>query len=225
MGIFALSTLLVAGAGIYIFSKVFPNFQPGNKKIQADLKKMREEMRPDTDGLVPFSSRDLELLSAKEEDRKVKKRFTTQIKGKLSTIFHEPVAYYAYKHYLSSSGKDALLFVKTARHDYYYWIKAKGAKVVIDDRLIGTLDPGGRLLSGKQQQEVARIIRQEKEYQPLIVFGKEVANLARYAGVEQKKGPSERAFGYVADKLDPHEEAILLSITFYEMIVVRQEKP
>ena len=44
MEIISLVSLLIAGGGIYLFGRVFRDFQPGNKKIQADLKKMREEI-------------------------------------------------------------------------------------------------------------------------------------------------------------------------------------
>ncbi len=223
MGIFALSTLLVAGAGIYIFSKVFPNFQPGNKKVQADLKDMREELAPAATNLVPLDNKDLELLAAEEEEHKVKKGFTTKVKGTLSTIFHEPVALYSYKKYLSTSGKDAVLYVKTARHEYFYWIKHKGTKVVIDNSLIGNLENQEILYGGKKDRMIARINRDEEEFMPVLVQGKEIGSIVK-TGPGEKQALSTRAFGYVVDNVLPEERAVFLSLAFYELIMRKVEE-
>lgn len=223
MGIFALSTLLVAGAGIYILSKVFPNFQPGNKKVQADLKEMKEEVAPEAADLVALEDSDLELLASEEEERKVKKGFTTQVKGKLNTIFHEPVAIFRFKRYLSTSGKDAVLYVKTARHDYFYWIKNKGTKVVIDNSLIGNLEGREVLVGGKKERMIARIKRDEPEYLPVIIQGRDVGSIVKSRGKE-KQPLSTRAFGYVAENLAPEERLILMALTLYELIMRRIEE-
>lgn len=222
MGIFALSTLLVAGAGIYIFSRVFPNFQPGNKKVQADLKTMKEELAPAAVNLVPLSNKDLELLAAEEEEHKVKKGFTTRVKGTLSTIFHEPVALYSYKKYLSASGKDAVLYVKTARHEYFYWLRSKGTKVVIDNSLIGNLENREILYGGKKDRMIARINRNEEEFMPIVVQGKEIGSILK-SGAGEKQALSTRAFGYVLEEVRPEERAIFLSLAFFELIMRKLE--
>ena len=222
MGIFALSTLLVAGAGIYLFSKVFPNFQPGNKKVQADLREMRTDIRAEEVDLVPLGIKELELLAAEDEDRNRKKRLTTQVKGRLATIFHEPVALYRYKKYLSSSGKDAVLYAKTAEHDYFYWIKPKGTKVVIDDSLIGTLENRSALFKGKSGDLIALIKREVPEYMPVLIQGVEVANLTHPKNKEHQ-ALATRAFGYVKEGLDGRERAILMALTIYELLMRKLE--
>jgi len=222
MGIFALSTLLIAGAGVYLFSKVFPNFQPGNKKVQADLREMRADVEAEVAELVPLGEKELELLASEDEDRSRKKRLTTLVKGKLATIFHEPVAIYRYKHYLSSSGKDAVLYAKTTDHEYFYWIKAKGTKVVIDESLIGTLENKSVLFRGKSNDMIALIKRDAPEYMPVLIQGVEVANLIR---PEQQTGQalSSRAFGYVKEGLSREEHAILMALTIHELLMRKLE--
>jgi len=123
MGLFALSTLLVAGAGVYLLSKAFPNFQPGNKKIQSDLKVMREELKAITNDLIPLSPKELELLSLQVSDTTSKKGFVKNYKGKIQTIFHEPVAAYYYRKYLSRGGAEsALLFIQMLDQQYRFFI-------------------------------------------------------------------------------------------------------
>ena len=77
MGILALSAIMVAGAGFYLFSKSFPNFKPGDKKIQVDLKAIRKAVLDAMPDLSPLRMEDLESLSSKEIDKSVKKRVTT----------------------------------------------------------------------------------------------------------------------------------------------------
>ena len=218
MGIFALSTLLVAGAGIYIFSKVFPNFQPGNKKVQADLKEMKADLAPKIADLVPMETKDLELLAAEEEERKVRKGFTTSVKGTLTTIFHEPVVLFSYKKYISTSGKDAVLYAKTARHEYFYWIKSKGTKVVIDNSLVGNLENGEVLYGGKSNRMIARINRDEEEYMPVFIQEREVGSITK-AKPSKGESLSTRAFGFVVEDLSAQERAILMALTLYELIM------
>ena len=222
MGIFALSTLLVAGAGIFIFSKVFPNFQPGNKKVQKDLKLMREELEEEAQALLFLETKDLELLASEEEYRNVKRGLTTKIKGKLSTIFHEPVVLFSYKKYLSSSGKDAVLYARAADHEYFFWVKAKGTKVVIDNSLLGTLEKRTVLLGGKGNRMMARINRQEEEYMPVLIEGREVGSIDK-ARKDQGGSLSTRAFGYVKDDLNPEERAVLMALTIFELVMRRME--
>jgi hypothetical protein len=222
MGIFALSTLLVAGAGIYLFSKVFPNFQPGNKKVQADLQEMRADIQEEAVDLVPLGVKELELLAAEDEDRNRKKRLTTQVRGKLVTIFHEPVAVYRYKKYLSSSGKDAVLFAKTADHEYFFWIKAKGTKVIIDDSLIGTLENRSALFRGKGNDLLALIKRDAPEYMPVLIQGVEVASLTKPEN-KASQALSTRAFGYVREGLSREERALLMAMTIHELLMRKVE--
>ena len=218
MGIFALSTLLVAGAGVYLFSKVFPNFHPGNKKVQADLKSMKEELAPEVPTLISLKAKDMELLASEEEERSTKKGLTKRIRGKLTTIFHEPVVLYSYKRYLSSSGKDALLFGKTADHDYFFWIKAKGAKLVIDNNLVGTLENGDVLIGSNTKRMIARINRDEEEYMSVLIQGKEVGSIAK-PPVGAQTSLSTRAFGYVKNDLSTEEKAILMALTIFELVM------
>jgi hypothetical protein len=217
MGIFALSTLLVAGAGIYLFSKVFPNFQPGNNKVQADFMALKAELAEQEVELTPVNYKELELLAIEDARHSRRKGITTNVRGQLVTIFHEPLVLYAYKRYLSTGGEDAVLYAKTSAHEFFYWIKPKSAKIVVNDIFLGKLNNDGILHGGKKDRMIAKIQRQEEEYAPIIIEGREAASLSQ---VESRRGAnlSNRAFGYVREQLSAEETVIVLAIAIHELV-------
>ena len=122
MGIIAIVTLVSAGAGAYMLSKAIPNFQPGNKKIQADLESLKQEINKLDIELVPVNQEELELFSFDQIHHNIKKGVAPITKGVFTTIYHEPILAYAEKEYISSS-KNAIIFAKTAKHEFFYRIK------------------------------------------------------------------------------------------------------
>lgn len=218
MGLFALSTLLVAGAGVYLLSKAFPNYQPGNKKIQADLKMMREEMKAMADDLIPLSSKELELISLQAADTSVKKGFVKNYKGKIQTIFHEPVAAFYYRQYLSKGkSESALLFIQMMDQQYYYWIKPKETRVVVNDQFLGIIKDDTKIYAGKKETLKGYINKQKEDYWPILVEEKEVASFVT-AAKAGNKDLTQRAFEYVGNDLSKEEKAVLLAFTFLEII-------
>lgn len=218
MGLFALSTLLVAGAGVYLLSKAFPNFQPGNKKIQADLKLMREELKAISEDLIPISPKELELISLQTADASAKKGFVKNYKGKIQTIFHEPVASYYYRQYLSKGeSESALLFIQMLDQQYYYWIKPKEIRVVVNDQFLGIIKDHTKLYAGKKETLKGFINKQKTDYWPIVVEDREVAGYSSGSKVANKN-LTQRAYEFVANELSREEKAVLLAFSFLEII-------
>jgi hypothetical protein len=218
MGLFALSTLLVAGAGVYLLSKAFPNYQPGNKKIQADLKMMREEMKAIADDLIPLSPKELELISLQTSDTTSKKGFVKNYKGKIQTIFHESVAGFYYRQYISrGKSESALLFIQMLDQQYYYWIKPKEIRVVVNDQFLGVIKDHTKIYAGKKETLKGYINKDKEDYWPIIVEDREVAGFATGAG-GGNKNLTQRAYEYVASELSREEKAVLLAFTFLEIV-------
>jgi len=218
MGLFALSTLLVAGTGVYLLSKAFPNFQPGNKKIQADLKLMREELKAISHDLIPISPKELELISLQTTDTTAKKGFVKNYKGKVQTIFHEPVASYFYRQYLSKGKSESgLLFIQMLDQQYYYWIKPKEIRVVINDQFLGVIKDHTQLFAGKKQTLKGYINKQKNDYWPIIVEDKEIAGFSS-GSKAANKNLTQRAYEFVANDLSREQKAVLLAFTFLEII-------
>ncbi len=218
MGLFALSTLLVAGAGVYLLSKAFPNYQPGNKKVQADLKLMREEMKAIADDLIPLSPKELELISLQTGETVTKKGFVKNYKGKIQTIFHEAVAGFHYRQYLSKGkSESALLFVQMLDQQYYYWIKPKEIRVVVNDQFLGVVKDQTKIFAGKKETLKGYINKQKEDYWPIVVEDKEVAGFTSGAKAGNKD-LTQRAYEYVANELSREEKAVLLAFTFLEIV-------
>lgn len=217
-----MSTLLVAGAGIYIFSKVFPNFQPGSKKVEADIQAMREDMVDKIEALIPLKEEEYELLSSHQEDKARKRGFTKGYEGVFTTIFHEPAIAYQFKKYIST-GTNHLLYARTAAHEYIFWTKSKGTKLVIDGKYVGDIRDKGILYGGSKNREMAKIDRKQEDFLPIVVLDKEVASLVK-AKLEPDDDLSPRAFEYVRSGLTAEEKALMMALVIYEMVLMRTIK-
>ncbi|MEL7124105.1 MAG: hypothetical protein AAFO07_32010 [Bacteroidota bacterium] len=219
MGFFALSTLLVAGAGVYLLSRVMPNFQINNKRIQADLKEMREELEPLTNHLIPISDKELELIARQIEPISSKKRFTQNRKGKVETIFDEEVAIYYHRIYNSNANsRNELLYVQMDKYQYYYWLRKEEIRFVIDNQYVGSFK-GDNLYGGKNQELIARLDRTPKNYDAIIVRDREVASLSTKAKEQDKKDLTNRAFEFIVNDLSSEERHLIVAFTLLELII------
>jgi hypothetical protein len=182
-------------------SRAFPNFQPGNKKIQADLKLMREELKAISHDLIPISPKELELISLQTSDTSSKKGFVKNYKGKVQTIFHEPVASYFYRQYLSrGKSESGLLFIQMLDQQYYYWIKPKEIRVVINDQFLGVIKDHTKLYAGKKETLKAYINKEKNDYWPIVVEEKEIAGFSSGSKVANKN-LTQRAYEFVINDL------------------------
>lgn len=216
MGIFALSALMVAGAGFYLFSQSFPNFKPGNNKIQQDLKVMREEVLKNLPDLIPLKIEDVEQLSSREMDKSLKKGFVINRKGIFITIFDEPAIAFYRRTYLSNS-RDALLFAKSAKHEFNFWIRGADVQMVVDNQPLGVYNDETGVLIGNRSQKMIAQLDKTQEKMSLVVQGRAVGTMGKYRpGI--KDTLSQRVFEFVKNDVTPEEEAILLAIGIYEMV-------
>jgi hypothetical protein len=216
MGIFALSALIVAGAGFYLFSQSFPNFKPGNNKIQQDLKSMREEVLKNIPDLIPLRIEDIEQLSNREMDKSLKKGFIVNRRGIFISIFDEPAIAFYRRVYLSNA-KDVLIYAKSAKHEFNFWIRGNEAQLVVDNQPLGLYnDVTGELIGSRSQKRIAKLDKSQ-EKKVLVIQDRIVGTFAKYLpGV--KDTLSQRVFEFVKNDVTPEEEAILLAIGIYEMI-------
>lgn len=224
MEIISLIALMLAGGGAYILSKVFKDFQPGNKKIQADLKKMQEELDGLAIDLVPLDLEEMESASYTQEQQAAKKRFTTTARGVFTTIYHEPIIAYSYKKYVGSKTQ-GLIFAKTTRRQYAYLIRPKGVQIVVNKSLLGTFDENeGILRAGKKNKLIARIQKGPEGMRPIIIGEREIASLTPVRFDKGKVALSQRAFAFVKPDISAEEIPIFLSIGIYMMIKAVLEK-
>jgi hypothetical protein len=208
--------LLVTLGALGLLFTVLTKFNPSEKRIREELKKMQADMDTWVGDLVPIDRQELELFSLSQIKNSIKKRFTTSGKGIYTTIFEEPIVAYSYKKYLGKNAH-ALLYCRTAEHEYAYWIRPKGVQVVIDNKLVGTYKDNGILYGADSKKMIARLNRDDKKITPVVIGEREVASMVK-ALPAAKDDLSTRAFQFVREDLTEEEEKLLLSISLLEMV-------
>lgn len=212
MGLLALSALLVAGTGFFLFAKAVPNLKVGQKKVHKDLQMMQEEVQKIFSDPVALNQSDLDIMSYHIAHLDRKKRFTKKVKGVITSIFEESMVGFFYRRYNKTDG---LLYAKTKHRSFYFWEKKGEARVVIDEQVLGSYRPTTGVLVGEQSgQMIARLDKENSDRWPLIIQGREVAGLQRAASSDVL----QRVFDFTASKLSAEEEAIIIALTVFEVV-------
>ncbi len=215
MAILAILSLIVAVIGIVLLTQMLNLFQPGERKMQQEVNLMRLDMQKWVGELVPIDKKELELFSLSQIKQVLRKRWTTTAKGIFTTIYNEPIIAYSYKQFLGR-GRHALLYARSASHEYAYWIRPKGVQVVIDNKLVGTYKDG-TLLSAKSGKPIA-ILQQARENAllPVRINNREVGSLVAADPTSSKV--SQRAFEFLKNDMTEEEETLLLSLSVLELV-------
>lgn len=211
LGIIVFTVFVLTG---YFLFQLLANFQPGNNKVSMDLKKIREEMSPWINQLVPWTREEMELLSHNQINKEHKKGIAPTVKGIITSIYNEPMMTYSYKKYVSPNA-NGILVVRTSNHEFVYRIKAKAIQVMIDNQLVGTIRDGKDFYHVKNNRLLAQIQRKEGELVlPVLIGDKEVGNLKL---PENTMKVNNRAFQFLSP-MSKEEEALFLSLAAFEMI-------
>lgn len=209
--------MLVGVLGLLFLLRVFANFKPGERKLQADLQKMRTEIGQYGGELAPIDKQELDLFAVDQVNRVLKKRATLTAKGIFTTIYHEPVAAYSYKRYVSSK-LNALLYVRTAEREYVYRFKDKDVQIIVNQRPLGTIKENGVLYSAADGKMMARINREGVQgLLPVVTPSRELGSIVA-TSPGAKPVLSTRAFEFVKDNFNEEEETLFLSIALMELV-------
>ncbi|RMG80228.1 MAG: hypothetical protein D6714_15065 [Bacteroidetes bacterium] len=199
---------------INVLSRIFGNYKPGKSRLQKDLQKLKSEIEPWVSELVPLDEKELELLSLNQINRKRKKGIVKTAKGIFTSIYQEPMIAYAYKKYVSS-GKNALLYARTAKHEYIFRIKDDEVEIVIDDHLAGVMKKDGRFYGAKSKTLLAQVNQGSDELLlPVLVRDKEVGSIVNPA---KATSPIPRAVQYLSE-MDEDEKSLFMSFAILEMV-------
>ncbi len=177
---------------------------------------MREEVLKNIPDLIPLRIEDIEQLSNREMDKSLKKGFIVNRRGIFISIFDEPAIAFYRRVYLSNA-KDVLIYAKSAKHEFNFWIRGNEAQLVVDNQPLGLYnDVTGELIGSRSQKRIAKLDKSQ-EKKVLVIQDRIVGTFAKYLpGV--KDTLSQRVFEFVKNDVTPEEEAILLAIGIYEMI-------
>ncbi len=216
MGLIIVLTIVLLVFGLSTLTKMFSNFQPGKNKIRKDLRKMKAELHPWVEELVPWDRNEMELLSTNQINRTQQKGIVNSVKGVFTSIYHEPMVAYAYKKY-ASTGSGAILYVRTSKHEFVYRFSNKYTEVYIDNQKIGMLTKDKKLYNTSGNKVIALIDQKNAELiLPILVEGREIGSLL--PAQQSKKGLNPRAFDMFSEKIDNDEEKVFLSLAILELV-------
>lgn len=191
--------------------RVFKNYQPNEDNVRKDVDRFRLALAARNEELVPWNNEEMELLSLKEVEQKVKSRGTKEVQGTMLSIYQEPMVQYTYKKYVQSH--NAVLIAKTSNREYIYRIRKKGIQIYLNNEPMGLLRKNGVLYSPKNQG-IAQIIPDKDAYStPILVNNKEKGNLLN-------RGKTEKEFPRAFETLSPmqkKEEDYFLSLAILEL--------
>ncbi len=206
--------IALTGVGGYVLAKTIENYRPGRKKIQKDLAEIRGELTPYVNQLVKWSDEEMEQMSLNRTNNMTRKRVVTTSKGVFTTIYHEPLMAYFYKKYVSTS-ENSLLYARTTDHEFIYRMKNGVTEVMVNDKLLGTINEKGTLLAGKDNKPIAQLhLESSQMLLPVLVHGKQVGTLINPA---KNRKTNPRAFEMLK-KMSDEEEEIFLSLSILELV-------
>lgn len=212
-----LSFLVVVGL-LVLFSLIAGNMPPSKKKRAAEVKRLQADMDKWIDNLVPINHEELELFSIGQEKQVLKKGISTTAKGIFTTIYHEPVVAYSYHRYMGKK-TNALLYARTADHDYTYWTRNGKTTLQIDNQEVGQIDEKGVLYGTRTGKELARVQTESLKLLPVKVGGREIGSIApAQQNRAAAKGLHERAFEYLQGNITEKEEQLFLSLAVLELV-------
>ncbi|MBP8238523.1 MAG: hypothetical protein KAX50_01060 [Saprospiraceae bacterium] len=215
---FFLVITLIGVLGLLLLMRVIADYQPNERKVKADLQKMRDEIAQYGGELAPIDKQELDLFAVEQVQRTLKKRAVLTAKGVFTTIYHEPVAAYSYKRYVSSK-LNALLYVRTAEREFVYRFKGKEVQIILNKQPLGTIKENGVLYSAQDGSMLARINSETAGLLPVVSKDRELGSIsARNLPATAKPGLQSRAFEFVNDNLNDQEETLFMSIALMELV-------
>lgn len=206
---------------IFAMYMVLTNFAPGQSKVAQDVEKMKSEIQPWIDELIPWKSKELDLLSFNNINKQIKKGIVKTAKGVLTSIYQEPLVAYSFKQYFGNK-KNGVLYAQTADRAFEYRVREDRVEVTVDGQPLGTIKPDGRFYAAANNLLTARINRTSDELTlPIIVKDREVAAMIK-KGKADKVSSTTRAFEFV-NPVEANEEEPVLALTLWE--VLKDELP
>ena len=210
-----LVTMAAGAASLRVLYSLALNFQPSRKKLQQDLLKLKEEVKPLLPDLVPLSAKELENLSYHLSNFQTQKRGAYTAKGIFTSIYTEPMVAWTFKRYISPN-VNAILYVRTSEREFVYRITKKSIEVAINTGFAGLITPDGQLLNVKRKKRMALLRRPDSgELKPVFVGDKEVASIVK-PGISSS--PYPRVFEFVTP-MSTEERDFLLALSFCELIL------
>lgn len=199
------------GLGLYVLFQFLTSFPPGRSRREDELKKLKGEIAPWIPDLITWEEGELRELSLNQINKKVSGSMKPIAKGVFTSVYHEPMVAYAFRKY---QGQNAIVYARTANHEYAFGIKGRKTQIWIDGQAIGTLGADGKFISADGRKVLAAIKKSQQLLLPVFIEGREVAGLIH---PDRQREVNPRAFDF-AKKMSKKEEAIVMALAINNMI-------
>lgn len=209
---------IISAKGIWNF---LLNFAPSQKKIEADVTKIRALLAAQQQQLAPWKREELDLLSFEQTNFRTRKSKTEVAQGVYNSIYHEPLFTYAYKRYISKNyGANAIILALTSEKEFLYRIHKQQVTIYINNKLFGTVKPNYELYTPKQRLLARMIVDKGAGLFPVLVYqakGK-LRELGNIVNSKKSEQITPRALQLVEPTMNNTEEDIFRSLVIYEVI-------
>lgn len=217
-------TALVTVGGVGLLSTALKNRWPGKKKIKAELAKLKADTLKLLEGvdLVPLGGEELDAFSPVQENKTLKRGTSITAKGVFVTIFHEAIMAYSYKKYMGGNERNnALLYMKTKKHHFTYYMQKEGIELHVDSNPVGTIKKDGKLYGLKTKKVLVSLGAKREGLQPVMIYDREVGCLT---STEEEKTVTPRAFQFMKDDLSKEEKLLFLAVAGFQLVMRGIEK-
>lgn len=185
---------------------------PGKNRLNAAIAEMKSDLKEQSELLVSWEGRELELMSLIQENRLVKSAFEQQVSGIICSIYHEHMVAYCWKK-LSGLGNIEIIVAHTKKYHFEYVKKNGRISFYVQDQFLGEFKNNDKLYLSKKR-ELASIRIGTGEWWPIEVDSKPVGSLVN---IDQARHVNPRAF-QLRSGISPEQEIVFLSMAIYQII-------
>lgn len=219
-------TAFVAIGAVGIVAAVAKKSWPGDKRVQQELGAMSKLVDSISADLLPLDKEAIDLLAFYQENKKLSVGMSTEAQGVFTTLYHEQAIAYSYRKFLGGENhNNALLYIRTADHEFVYHLRKKAIHFFVDGKLVGDIRDRATKLYGARKKKLLASINTSgtQEYIPVIVYDKEVGSITRAMALSEKQ-PSTRMFQFMATTIKPEEKVLFLGLSMLFIILKAVEK-
>lgn len=207
--------LLIVGAsvGFILYQMIMFLVRMGFTKGQMtrDMKEMQTEIQELKQTLVPFTSTEMELLSTKQTNKKIKVRLSLMVKGIFNTIYEEPLLAFVIKTYKKDQ---KLILITSSNQEFIYLIKTGQTHVYVDGEELGILSKDGKLQNIKNQTLATVQGDDALSTHPVSINGKDFGYVVN---PKLSSDTNLRAF-HLLRPMNADERTIFLSLTLLNLV-------
>jgi hypothetical protein len=210
--------LIATGAIIFVIYQVSTFLFSTNSvraRLKRDIKLLNQQLKDFLEGLIPFSTDELKLLSAQSITKMSRKGVSIIYKGYLSTIYQEPLFAFAIINYTSRD--QALMIVRSSLHEYRFHFVEDHIVLHYDDNNYGVIEEDGKLFDAEGKFVLAYLdYNSSTQHAVIMAHGSELAHLN--LNDADGKPLSERAFSVFHEFVEKDSEKLIF-LSLYQILL------